>query len=286
MAPEPCAMPALEHANPRPGLDLALAIGLPAACAGLLALTGPSLSHLGRTEGAALGIALCVGLPALLARAAMGRAAVRLWRPSSRAVLGAALAGAGMPSVSYVVYVLTAALAGSREPAIGGLSSAFVEAALREPYLAVLGLALVPAVCEEILFRGVVLGGFARSLGKGWAVVLSAILFAVAHLDLPAVPSRLLLGLVLGLAVLQTGSLVPAVVLHAANNAVALALAAYVAPSLASAGPVPSLAEADVWAVTVLGLLAAGGGLVLLVRPGTELRDADRERPQRGREST
>jgi uncharacterized protein len=275
-------MPVPRDSEPRPALDLALALGLPALCAGLLSLTSPWFAGLGRTEAAALGIALCVGLPALLARAAMGRASIPLWRPSPRALLGAALVGVGMPSVSYVVYIVTAVLTGRPEGAIGGLSTAFLDAALREPYLAVLGLALVPAACEEILFRGVVLGRLAPVLGKGWAVVLSAILFAVAHLDLPAAPSRLLLGLVLGFAVLRSGSLLPAVVLHAVNNAVALALAAFVAPSVVGIGSVPSLAEADVWAEMALGVLAAGGGLALLARPGTELRDADRERPQRG----
>jgi sodium transport system permease protein len=79
-------------------------------------------------------------------------------------------------------------------------------------------LALVPAVCEELAFRGLVLGGFlgARRILQG--VFLSAFLFAVAHTLLVQQVSAFLLGIVLGGIVVTSGSLWPAIVFHAVYN--------------------------------------------------------------------
>ena len=84
---------------------------------------------------------------------------------------------------------------------------------LRLP-LAVLVISLGPLV-EEALFRGVLLSSCARSLGSGWAVVLTAVLFACVHLpDLGflwyALPNLALLGLGLGWLRVASGSIWPA----------------------------------------------------------------------------
>ena len=83
-------------------------------------------------------------------------------------------------------------------------------------------------IAEEILFRRV-LQGWLESLplpnGPTLAVSLSALAFGAAHIGqglawLPLV----ILGVVLGVLVKQTGSLVPAILLHAMFNAVSVGL--------------------------------------------------------------
>lgn len=82
--------------------------------------------------------------------------------------------------------------------------------------------AVLPAACEEFLFRGVLLGGLKARIGAPAAVIVSAVLFAVVH-PLPGVPAILLLGLVFGAMTAVTRSLLPAAALHFLNNAVVVA---------------------------------------------------------------
>jgi membrane protease YdiL (CAAX protease family) len=79
-------------------------------------------------------------------------------------------------------------------------------------------IAIGPALGEELLFRGLILGSLAAQLPRGLAVVLSAILFGAIHFDALQGLGALLVGLYLGFVVLATGSLWPAIAAHALNN--------------------------------------------------------------------
>jgi sodium transport system permease protein len=87
--------------------------------------------------------------------------------------------------------------------------------------VALLVFALVPAVCEETAFRGYILSGLSRSYRPAWAIVLSALLFGFLHVLLSLFNqlfNATLLGLILGVLALQSGSLLPGVLFHLLNN--------------------------------------------------------------------
>ena len=90
-------------------------------------------------------------------------------------------------------------------------------------WVVILAVAVTPAVCEELFFRGVVLSGL-RSLGKWPAVTISALLFALAHASIYRLLPTLALGIMLGYLVWKTGSIVTSMILHALNNGVIAAL--------------------------------------------------------------
>lgn len=77
----------------------------------------------------------------------------------------------------------------------------------------------VAPLCEEVLFRGFLFTGFQRSMPLAWAVVLSALIFAAAHNDLPSFPVLFCIGLLLALLRWRTRSLWPGILLHLLNNA-------------------------------------------------------------------
>ena len=79
--------------------------------------------------------------------------------------------------------------------------------------------ALTPAVCEEVFFRGAVLGGLRRDLSRRAAVFWQALIFAVAHASIYRLVPTLWIGLVLGAIRLRSGSLLPAVIVHLGYNA-------------------------------------------------------------------
>ena len=89
------------------------------------------------------------------------------------------------------------------------------------------GAVLAPIV-EEIFFRGFVFQGFRQRYGWVSAMLLSSIVFAVAHLDLVALLPTFILGCVLAYLFQRSNSVWPSVILHFLVNAFSLC-AAYVA---------------------------------------------------------
>lgn len=79
-------------------------------------------------------------------------------------------------------------------------------------------LAVLPAICEELVFRGIVFNGL-RKFGNVAAVFISALLFALAHGSAMQFFYQFALGLVLAAVVLKTGSVVASMVTHFVNNA-------------------------------------------------------------------
>jgi len=78
---------------------------------------------------------------------------------------------------------------------------------------------LVPAVCEEIAFRGVIFDRLHRVLGEREAWLVQAALFSVLHLMPVIFPTHFAMGLIFGWLRMRTGSLIPGIILHAAWNA-------------------------------------------------------------------
>jgi membrane protease YdiL (CAAX protease family) len=82
--------------------------------------------------------------------------------------------------------------------------------------------ALVAPICEEVFFRGFALPGFARAMPIWAAIVISSLLFGVAHIDLGTLAPLIVIGLLLGVVRWKTRSLWPSTLLHTLNNTAAL----------------------------------------------------------------
>lgn len=101
-----------------------------------------------------------------------------------------------------------------------------LEALVDRPPLprALAAFALLPAICEEVLFRGVL----ARSLGRSASLIVAALgsaaVFSAYHLSLVQALPTLSLGALLAVIAIRADSIAPTVVAHAINNALAIAL--------------------------------------------------------------
>lgn len=85
--------------------------------------------------------------------------------------------------------------------------------------------ALLPAICEELIFRGVILTGLRRNFSDLTAVVLSAFMFALMHGSLQQLVYPFLLGLIFGLVVVRTGSTLASMIIHFSNNTLVIIFA-------------------------------------------------------------
>ena len=88
--------------------------------------------------------------------------------------------------------------------------------------VAVLAVAVIPALCEETLFRGLIQGMLRRRLGAA-GILIAALIFAVAHFRWEAFPALLAVGLALGFAYDRRG-LGSSALLHGLYNGVVLIL--------------------------------------------------------------
>ena len=93
------------------------------------------------------------------------------------------------------------------------------------PLLLVL-FAVLPPLCEELLFRGFLLSGFRARFGEGKAILLSAILFGALHMELTRILPTAAIGLLLGFVLVRTGSLLAPILVHAVYNGLLVMLSA------------------------------------------------------------
>jgi len=102
------------------------------------------------------------------------------------------------------------------------------------PWLPYVMLALLPAICEELAFRGFILSGLRHIGNRRHAVIIASIFFAMSHGT--AVQQAInagLLGLLLGYLAVQSGNIFAGMSYHITHNAAALVLPGFVAGWLA-----------------------------------------------------
>ena len=79
--------------------------------------------------------------------------------------------------------------------------------------------ALLPALCEELAFRGFLLTGLQKSFRPRTAVLLCRFLYAIYHMNVFRFLPAFFLGVVLGLLTVRSKSLVPAMMFSFLHNA-------------------------------------------------------------------
>lgn len=130
------------------------------------------------------------------------------------------------------------------------------------PWTLVLFLAAIPALAEELFFRGFALSGLRGSLGKVGALLVTAIAFGMTHYSAQRMVATTALGLMLALLVVQYRSIWPAILAHFMHNAISVTASHPdgLKPLLTSLG-FPDAAEADIpgmWVLAAAGLTALG----------------------------
>ena len=100
-------------------------------------------------------------------------------------------------------------------------------------------IAVLPAVCEELAFRGFVLSGLRHVGHKWWAIGLSAVAFGMVHPILQQQIAAAAVGLVLGYLAVQTGSLLLCILFHATYNGLALLVSHHMADTSENAALPP-----------------------------------------------
>lgn len=131
--------------------------------------------------------------------------------------------------------------------------------------------AVMPAIGEEILFRGFLFGSLRRNMKKrGWAIVISALIFGAFHVSLVKLLPTALLGASFACIVSATGSIYVTMFLHFLNNTISMAVLKYPEAAMRL---VPFLAKeqmepAELAVLMAVGAAAAAAGSLLMRKSG------------------
>lgn len=127
-----------------------------------------------------------------------------------------------------------------------------IENFLRGDHLLLLTLfhvGVVPAICEEVLYRGYVMRAFEKSWGILPAILISGLLFGLYHVQLSNLLPLATIGIILGYVTWVSESIYPAMLAHFVNNGGSVLVGSYY-PDTAFAEMTPETMP-PVWAVAV-----------------------------------
>lgn len=87
--------------------------------------------------------------------------------------------------------------------------------------ISIISLVLLPAICEELLFRGLIFKGLKKH-GKILSCTLTALLFGIYHMSIFQTVYPLVFGLILCVIMYNENNIIYCIVAHAVNNFLAL----------------------------------------------------------------
>ena len=90
--------------------------------------------------------------------------------------------------------------------------------------ISLFSLVILPAICEEILFRGVIFKGF-KQYGKIFSITLSTLAFAIFHMSIFQTVYPILMGLLLAGIMYREDNILYCIIVHGVSNLIALLVA-------------------------------------------------------------
>ncbi|NDV57692.1 CPBP family intramembrane glutamic endopeptidase [Bacteroides sp. 519] len=95
---------------------------------------------------------------------------------------------------------------------------------LQAGWLGILCIAILGPILEELLFRGAITKVLLQKYNPTKAIILSALIFGIIHINPIQVVSAFLMGLLLGWIYYKTASLIPCILIHIINNSLSVYL--------------------------------------------------------------
>jgi len=188
----------------------------------MLFICAPIQAHLG-LAGVAIteGILLIMALTAALLSKCPAKSVFPMTLIPPKQLLGAFMLYGGV----YMAIIPATTLMSFFVPELNEVSAGIVQIGTQlGPTAAVVIMAILPAICEESVFRGFILAshksvkGSGSRLWKVFTVISVGVLFGIFHLDILRFPMTAVLGGLFAYIAIESGSMVPTILLHLVNN--------------------------------------------------------------------
>ena len=145
------------------------------------------------------------------------RVAIPIRRPDPTIMLPGIFICLGVAALAGLCSQYLAYLSSRLFGAVPVVSGILITADPEHLLLSLVNLILLPALLEEMVFRGVVMQSL-RRYGDTFALIVSSLLFMCIHGNFAQAPNALLMGIAIGYFVLRTGSIWTGVLIHFVNN--------------------------------------------------------------------
>lgn len=137
-----------------------------------------------------------------------------------------------------------------------------VSTTIPELFQSIFLVGLLPAVGEELFFRGAVQRILIQLTKSPWAgIIITALLFSAIHLQFAGFLPRMFLGVVLGAIYWYSGSLWPSILFHFLFNTFGVLMAHFNPDQLNK----PEMIEASKYSIIALGILGIGAVIYLII---------------------
>ena len=129
----------------------------------------------------------------------------------------------------------------------------------------IISFAIVPAIVEELIYRGVVFNGLNKTYKPAVSILLSALIFALMHFGVHQFVYQFIMGVILAALTYFTGSILYGIIFHMINNLTVVSLS-YFAPNIFTVNNINALKIALIIIGALLAIGVIIGLFVLLYR--------------------
>ncbi|MGA2447337.1 MAG: CPBP family intramembrane glutamic endopeptidase [Polyangiaceae bacterium] len=179
--------------------------------------------------------------------------------PSKASIAGASAAAAGTLALSLASGSLADVMGLGDRGSMDAIAQILALASVPQIAASLITMAILPALAEEVLFRGLLQGLLVGPLGRWTAIAITAACFGLVHMDAVQGTLAAILGLFLGWTAERLGGIGPGVLAHAINNAV------FILTSVGCRAGCPS--RGTLWMLLSIGLGIWLAATMVLRRP-------------------
>ncbi|PAB59526.1 CPBP family intramembrane glutamic endopeptidase [Anaeromicrobium sediminis] len=129
----------------------------------------------------------------------------------------------------------------------------------------IIAIVIVGPIVEELLFRGIILKGFMKHYSPKKAVIVSAFLFALVHMNIWQFVVAFPLGLILGWWFVKTNSIIPCILGHMFNNSIPFIITYIINVEIPGFNTSGEIVQFQPMWFNLLGLGLFSMGVILLV---------------------
>ncbi len=122
----------------------------------------------------------------------------------------------------------------------------------------ILAIAIIGPVLEEILFRGAITRALLQQYNPTKAILISALLFGVFHINPAQILPAFLIGILLAWTYYKTGSLIPCILMHIFNNS----LSVYLSIKYPEAENMDDLINGTPYLIILIGAIVILAGVI------------------------
>ena len=187
----------------------------------------------------------------------------RLRAPAIKNVLGGALIIAGTILIGLIITAISGSVFRQSSSDLSESMNSLLGDSFIETLLVV---AVAPAICEELMFRGFVFSALEKRVNYKKAIIISGVIFGAYHMNIVQFFTTAFIGMAICYVTYKSESIIPGMIMHFLNNGLSC-FAMYYPQTLSKIMPFltkEALYLSDILCILLIGFLFIGLGKIVI----------------------